>query len=145
MPGSRRKNYQKGTAAVIRSVLSALLAAIGVCLLVSELLRSGRCTERTVGTVTDVRSKTRSRGGRSRSREYYPVLEYTVGGEVFRETADISSFFSERYRKGTQMEIRFNPARPTEFMVCGKSLRSGLFIGTLLLLIGAALLYLNFS
>ncbi len=128
---------------MIRTVLFALLAAAGVYLLVSELLRSGRCTEKTVGTVTDVQAKRRSAFGRNRDREYHPVLEYTAGGEVFREAADISSLFRERFREGDRMEIRFNPSSPKEFMVCGRSLRSGLFAGAALLVIGSALLYLN--
>ena len=99
--------------------------------------RKQRCTEPAVATIVDIKRDTDTDDKGNKSYSYRPVLEYKVGVETFKRTAKVSSSDRKAYKVGTQVNIKFNPLKPKEFMTAKQ--KSGYGTGVILMLIALAL------
>lgn len=128
---------------IIKGILCAALAIGGAWLIWRSLASSSRCTEPAEAVIVGTQRRTHRVRGR-REAKYYPVLKFTVDGVEYQAEADVSSIFRNKFKEGETMQIRCNPEDPGEFMVKGKSLRSGLISGIVMLVLGLLGGYLFF-
>ena len=114
------------------------LLALGVVMIVMQILKSGRCTEEATATVVGFERK---RTGTVKHRRYkkYPVVSFAAEDTVVQGTADVSSL---RYKEGTEFQVKYNREKPEEFVVKGRSLLSNVLGGALLTVLGLFGLYL---
>ena len=127
-----------------RIIIYILLLAMGSYMVYSQVSRGGRCTQQASAAIVGQERK-RNRGARGRRTTHYaPIVEFTANGQTVRATADVDSIFSGKYKDGETLEIRYNPDNPEEIVVQGKSFRSGVLGGGLLILVGIAGLVLSF-
>ena len=120
-----------------------LVIAAGGYMMFSQLKKDGRCSQPATATVVG-RERNRRRGYKGhRTTHYSPVVEFTADGQTVRATADVESIFAGKYKDGATLEIRYNPQDTQEIVVQGKSFRSGVLGGALLILIGIAGLYFS--
>ena len=124
---------------ILRLIGGILFIVAGGGLIVTKVMALRRCTEQTVGTMVGLDVK-RLRTNRRTRKEYHPVLEYTANGTVVRGTADINSVFKGRFKEGSTYDIRYNPEKPEEFVIRGRSLLSALLGGGFLLALGILIL-----
>ena len=125
-------------------IFAIILIALGVILAYTSVAKALRCKEETIGTIIGVgrRSHRRNRGGRR--VEYHPIFEYTVNGVRIQGTADNGSAFRNKFKEGTEMELRYNAAKPEEFVIKSKAfLNSNVVWGVILALFGIAGLIVN--
>lgn len=125
-------------------IFAIILIALGVVLAYKYIAKALRCREETIGTIVGVSRKSyrRNRGGRR--VEYHPVFEYTVNGVRIQGAADNSSIFRNKFKEGTEQELRYNAAQPEEFVVKGKAfLNSNVVWGVILAVFGIAGLIVN--
>lgn len=122
-------------------VFGIFMILLGAYMIFLDLSKSRKCTAEAVGTVICVESK-RVRSGRSRHTEYYPVVEFEADGKIIQEKADISANSPSKFPEGSALDIVYDPLDPETFMVKGRSLRSTLFYGILLILVGAGAIFL---
>ena len=121
---------------ILRIIVFAALIALGSWMAYTQLMKGRRCSQpATASIVGRERKRTHSARGRS-SAHYAPVVEFDAFGQTIRATADVDSVFAGKYKDGDTLEIRFNPQKPEEFVVQGKSFRSGVLGGGFLVLIG---------
>ena len=120
---------------ILKGIFCAVLVIGGGWLIWKNLAVSSKCTEPTEATIAGTERRTHRVRGR-REAKYYPILKFTLDGVEYQATADVGSIFRNKYKEGETMQIRYNPEDPGEFMVKGKSLRSGLLSGIFMLVLG---------
>jgi len=125
---------------MMQAIICGAAALLGMYMIFSDISKARKCTGETVGTVVGTESKL-VRGGRRSHREYFPVVEYDVDGSTYWKRADIGSRSASKYPEGSTLDVRYDPDDPEKFMIKGKSLRSGLFSGILLVLFGVLGIY----
>ena len=115
---------------------------LGLLIVVSRTLRRGRCTAQTRATIVEVLEDWDSDSDGHKTREYRPVFEYFVDGKQFREEGDMAASRRNAYRVGAVYTVLYNPDKPAEFIVPGKSggRGAGVFLIVLSLAIVAVLL-----
>ena len=122
----------------LRIIIFVAMIALGGFMAYNQLMRGRRCSRSATATVVGRESR-RTRDSRGhRYTHYAPVVEFEADGHTIRGTADVDSAFAGKYKDGNTLEIRFNPEKPEEFVVQGKSFRSGVLGGGFLVLAGIA-------
>ena len=111
-----------------------LFIVAGVLLTAAEVLRIRRCSEPAKARIVGVeRSGDLAKYGLSKAK-YYPKVEFSVQGKTIQAVADIDSVFIGAFQEGMDLDVRYNPADPEEFI-----LRRGFFpkrlIGSVLLIV----------
>ena len=133
--------YMKGAFVMgvkgILLMVAGLMFAVGFLLVYLAVRRKQRCTEPAVATIVDIKRDTDTDDKGNKSYSYRPVLEYKVGVETFKRTAKARSSDRKAYKVGTQVNIKFNPLKPKEFMTAKQ--KSGYGKGVILMLIALAL------
>lgn len=110
-----------------------LLIAAGIFLLVHGNAVKKRCTEPATGVVIGNKSEESIDDEGFTSHTYYPVIEYTAGDKVVSATAS-SGQNPPKYQEGDKVEILYNPADTTEFLIQGET-GPGLF-GIIMIAVG---------
>lgn len=123
-----------------------VLLAFGVISIIKELKRSARCTEHTPGYVVDVIKDQRINddGNKTKRYSYTPVFEYMIDGKTFRSQSNVSTGDKYEYKIGDSVNILYNPQQPDEFLIKGKSKKSGIGFGVVLTLLGILIIALGF-
>ena len=110
--------------------------AIGISLVVAVkgILLTRRCSEKTIGKVISINVKT-DMGANGRFRNcYVPVYEYYVDDVVYQAIAKEYSSNAGAFKLGTEGTVRYNPKKPGECVVNGKS--GNLYITGFFLVVG---------
>lgn len=110
-------------------ILSTLIG-IGTVLRVRATRRN--CTSKILGRICRVKAK---RWGRS--SRFYPVVEYIVDGKTYSGESGLSTGFHNKYKVGDPLEVKYNPAKPKEFLV---TMASDIGCGIVALLFGLGIL-----
>ena len=122
-------------------VVGVALMLYGVYLLVSWLRLERRLTERTAGTVLGYEAN-RGKGRRADVDEIAHLkVEFFVDGERYLLMEKQSLTPSEKYVKGTKVDILYDPVNPTRFRVANN--KSDLHGSWALLAVGAAMALLG--
>ena len=122
----------------LKIILCVCVLALGVAMIVMQVMKTSRCTEETTATVVGFERK---RTGTVKHRRYkkYPVVEFQVEDATIHGTADVSSL---RYKEGTELQVNYNREKPEEFVVKGRSFVSNVLGGAFLAVLGLLGLYI---
>jgi len=108
--------------------------------------KAARCVAPAIGRVVrvDVDMEEKDEGHRKK-KSYIPVFQYIVNGKPVESSSNISSYDKTTYKEGDTAEILFNPSKPGEFVIKGKSEKSGKGFGMIMMLLGALMIALAFT
>ncbi len=126
----------------MKYVVYIAMILLGGVLVVLKAGTMRRCTEETTATVVGLERKSHHSRGRT-STEYHPIVEFAAKDVTVHKAAEISSIFRGKYKEGATLTVKYNPEKPEEFIVKGKFVWTGIFGGTMLILIGALGFYLS--
>ena len=134
-------NKPKGAFAMgakgILLIVSGLMCLVGFLVIYLGIRKKQRCTEPAVARIVDIKRSEDTDENGKKSYSYQPVLEYTVGVEKIRKTASVSSSKRKAYKIGDNVNIRFNPMKPKEFMT--EKQKTGAFTGVFLMVIAVGI------
>ena len=121
-------------------IMCVLMIAMGGFSIYKSVSKNKRCSVRVPGTVIG-RDRRVTRTRRSRRTRYYPVMAYSVDGEVFKSTAKKGTAFSSKYKDGSVRDIRYNPDFPEEFVFADRSFLAENWLAVLMIILGALFIY----
>ncbi len=108
--------------------------------------KSNRCVAPAIGRVVRVNTELEERDeGHRKIKHYVPVFQYSVNGQIIENSSNISSTEKNTYNVGDTAEILFNPSKPTEFVIKGKSAKSGSGFGGAMIILGILMIVLGLS
>ena len=114
-------------------IAGIVLVAIGTLFIVSAFRKSLRCTASATATI--IKIDLEPKRVQDDVGLYEPVFEFTTAsGQTIREKGSSSSSRKSTFNIGDTKEVRYNPAKPTEF-ISGKQTVS-YAIGALIVAIG---------
>ena len=119
---------------IISWLIAAGLAGFGVYLIFIAFYSLAKYSEETVARIIDIDFRTRK--GRN---IYSPIVEYYGGGNKIEKKADISSNSRKKFSVGDEVTVKYNPEKPDEFAIKGKSFISNLIWGICALGLGVAM------
>lgn len=127
-------------------ILGILFILFGISSMKKTKAKSARCVAPAIGRIVRVDTELEERDeGHRKIKSYVPVFQYIVNGQSVESSSNISTGDKNKYRVGDTAEILFNPAKPSEFVIKGKSEKSGKGFGIGMLLIGAVMIVLAIS
>ena len=112
-------------------IIAVLVLLAGVFIIWMSSKKKARCTAVTEAKVTKVKAKTEDTEEGKKESEYSAILEFEVGGKTYKGSAGKKTSNKRKYRVGDTYDVYYNPDKPKEFLVEGKS--GGLFTGVLLI------------
>lgn len=111
-----------------------LFCVIAAGLLGSQKRKTGRCSEKTTGTVVGY---VPMRGGVTNdditTEMWHPVFEYYASGRHIKKTGAVGSV-KKKYDIGEQVEVFFDPDEPEKFYIAGE--RAGRLLSVIFAAIG---------
>jgi len=108
--------------------------------------KGARCVAPAIGRVVRVNTELEEKDeGHRKKKSYIPVFQYIVNGKPVESSSNISSYDKTTYKEGDTAEILFNPSTPSEFVIKGKSDKSGKGFGLIMILIGVLMIVLAFT
>ena len=127
-----------------------LLVGIVIVLLGFLSLKKGsqkknRCTASASALIVEI-EKDEDAAGREGTRKKYtytPIYEFEVNGNIIRKGGGIYSHSKKEFNVGDTVAVKYNPDKPEEFLVNGKS--SGKSFGIALLLFGLVIIAIAFT
>lgn len=130
--------------AVTYFLVGALFALFGILANKKTKEKSARCVAPAIGRVVRVNTEYEENENNTHKKTVYvPVFQYIVNGNAVENSSNLSSYDEKEYKEGDTAEILFNPANPSEFVIKGKSEKSGKGFGIIMILIGVALILLS--
>ena len=125
-----------------------LLVGIVIVLIGILSIRKGshtknRCTASAV--IVEVQAEKDEAGSENTHKKYIytPIYEFVAGGKTIRKNGGIYSHNKREFNVGDTVEVKYNPDKPEEFLVNGKS--SGKSFGIALLLFGLVIIAIAFT
>ena len=125
-----------------------LLVGIVIVLLGFLSIRKGsqkknRCTASAV--IVEVQAEKDEAGSENTHKKYTytPIYEFVAGGKTIRKNGGIYSHNKKEFNVGDTVAVKYNPDKPEEFLVNGKS--SGKSFGIALLLFGLVIIAIAFT
>ena len=101
------------------NILGIAFIAIGVIILLIDVINKVKCKEMVTGTVVDIYKITSINGSGGKRRTYYPIYQYNVDGTMYVKKSSSGSIFC-RYQIGDEVKIKYNPKNPNTYHVKGK-------------------------
>lgn len=127
-----------------------LLVGIVIVLLGFLSIRKGsqkknRCTASASAVIVDVQAEKDEAGSENTHKKftYTPIYEFVVNGNTIRKNGGIYSHNKREFNVGDTVEVKYNPDKPEEFLVNGKS--GGKGFGIALLLFGLVIIAIAFT
>lgn len=126
------------------------LIAGGVWAIIGTLRLKRRCTAVTQARIAAVdvkRTEVQEKGSTMtrQKEEYTPVYAYyDTYGQLVQVRGKVSGNSKREYRAGDVVELRFNPAKPTEHYT-GKFGGAAVLLGVVLIGLGVGILVLSFG
>ncbi|MBQ7669673.1 MAG: DUF3592 domain-containing protein [Clostridia bacterium] len=124
-------------------IVAAVMFLVGILVIVLDRRKRGRCTVQVPATVVDiVREVYKDDDGR-KDISYRPVFEYFTGYTTIRTSPGTTSTRKRAYKIGEVYAIMFNPQKPEEFYVPGKSgaTGTGIFLMVIALVLAGVAIY----
>ena len=127
-----------------------LLVGIVLVLLGFLSIRKGahkknRCTVAASAVIVDVQAEKDEAGSENTHKKYTytPIYEFVVNGNTIRKNGGIYSHNKKDFNVGDTATVKYNPDKPDEFLVNGKS--GGKSFGIALLLFGLVIIAIAFT
>lgn len=130
-----------------------IYAAVGVVMILLGLLsskkakaKSSRCSVPCTARIVRIdKDYTDHSDGNQREDGYIPIFAYTVNGQEYEARSNVATKKKDEYMVGDAANICYNPDRPSEFIVRGKSEKSSKGGAGILILLGLILIILGFT
>ena len=127
-----------------------LLVGIVIVLLGFLSIRKGsqkknRCTASASAVIVEVQAEKDEAGSENTHKKftYAPIYEFVVNGNTIRKNGGIYSHNKRDFNVGDTATVKYNPDKPDEFRVNGKS--GGKVFGIALLLFGLVIIAIAFT
>ena len=127
-----------------------LLVGIVIVLLGFLSIRKGsqkknRCTASASAVIVEVQTEKDEAGSENTHKKftYTPIYEFVVNGNTIRKNGGIYSHNKRDFNVGDTATVKYNPDKPEEFLVNGKS--GGKGFGIALLLFGLVIVAIAFT
>ena len=127
-----------------------LLVGIVIVLLGFLSIRKGsqkknRCTASASAVIVEVQTEKDEAGSENTHKKftYTPIYEFVVNGNTIRKNGGIYSHNKRDFNVGDTATVKYNPDKPDEFLVNGKS--GGKSFGIALLLFGLVIIAIAFT
>ena len=127
-----------------------LLVGIVIVLLGFLSIRKGsqkknRCTASASAVIVEVQAEKDEAGSENTHKKftYTPIYEFVVNGNTIRKNGGIYSHNKRDFNVGDTATVKYNPDKPDEFLVYGKS--GGKSFGIALLLFGLVIIAIAFT
>ena len=127
-----------------------LLVGIVIVLLGFLSIRKGsqkknRCTASASAVIVEVQTEKDEAGSENTHKKftYTPIYEFVVNGNTIRKNGGIYSHNKRDFNVGDTVAVKYNPDKPDEFLVNGKS--GGKGFGIALLLFGLVIIAIAFT
>ena len=127
-----------------------LLVGIVIVLLGFLSIRKGsqkknRCTASASAVIVEVQAEKDEAGSENTHKKYTytPIYEFVVNGNTIRKNGGIYSHNKREFNVGDTVEVKYNPDKPEEFLVNGKS--GGKSFGIALMLFGLVIVAIAFT
>lgn len=127
-----------------------LLVGIVIVLLGFLSIRKGsqkknRCTASASAVIVEVQAEKDEAGSENTHKKYTytPIYEFVVNGNTIRKNGGIYSHNKKDFNVGDTVAVKYNPDKPEEFLVNGKS--GGKGFGIALLLFGFVIIAIAFT
>ena len=119
------------------------LVGFGVLLIVSGILKKGRCSCKAAGKITDIRENVGTDIDDDKTYSYSPEYEYDVDGQRYHGVGDRSYSNPNRIKIGGNIDVYYNPEKPGEHYTKG-GIKIRPLLGTVAISIGALLILSTF-
>ncbi len=127
-----------------------LLVGIVIVLLGFLSIRKGshtknKCTASASAVIIEVQAEKDEAGSENTHKRftYTPIYEFVAGGNTIRKHGGIYSHKKKDFNVGDTVAVKYNPEKPEEFLVNGKS--GGKGFGIALLLFGLVIIAIAFT
>ena len=127
-----------------------LLVGIVIVLLGFLSIRKGsqkknRCTASASAVIVEVQAEKDEAGSENTHKKYTytPIYEFVVNGNTIRKNGGIYSHNKKDFNVGDTVAVKYNPDKPEEFLVNGKS--GGKSFGIALMLFGLVIVAIAFT
>lgn len=107
---------------------------IGFFMYRNQKNKEGKCTAATTGKVVDLERGTRDASELGEVPKYYPVFEYSIGGQVYRKVSGIG-FNKPKLNVGQSVTIYYDPERPEKYYA--QEYKFGKNVGSIFLWVGS--------
>ena len=127
-----------------------LLVGIVIVLLGFHSIRKGsrkknRCTASASAVIVEGQAEKDEAGSENTHKKftYTPIYEFVVNGNTIRKNGGVYSHNKREFNVGDTATVKYNPDKPEEFLVNGKS--GGKGFGIALLLFGLVIIAIAFT
>ncbi len=130
---------------LILLVVGLILILVGILCLTKGVKKKNRCSASAPAVIVEVQvdDDEAGREGTRKKYTYTPVYEFTTPLGYVRKTGGIYSHSKSRFKVGQTTEVKYDPAKPDDFLVGGKI--SGLAFDVSLILFGILVIVLAFT
>ena len=107
--------------------------------------KKNRCTASASAVIVEVQTEKDEAGSENTHKKftYTPIYEFVVNGNTIRKNGGIYSHNKRDFNVGDTATVKYNPDKPDEFLVNGKS--GGKVLGIALLLFGLVIIAIAFT
>lgn len=107
--------------------------------------KKNRCTAAAFAVIVEVQTEKDEAGSENTHKKftYTPIYEFVVNGNTIRKNGGIYSHNKKDFNVGNTATVKYNPDKPEEFLVNGKS--GGKGFGIALLLFGLVIIAIAFT
>ena len=118
---------------------------IGILSIRKGSQKKNRCTAAASAVIVEVQAEKDEAGSENTHKKftYTPIYEFVAGENTIRKNGGIYSHNKRDFNVGDTATVKYNPDKPDEFLVNGKS--GGKVLGIALLLFGLVIIAIAFT
>lgn len=125
---------------VAYSLVGIVIVLLGILSIRKGSQKKNRCTASASAVIVEVQAEKDEAGSENTHKKftYTPIYEFVVNGNTIRKNGGIYSHNKRDFNVGDTATVKYNPDKPEEFLVNGKS--GGKGFGIALLLFGLVII-----
>ena len=130
---------------VVYLLIGIVIVLLGFLSIRKGLQKKNRCTASASAVIVEVQAEKDEAGSENTHKKYTytPIYEFVAGGNIIRKNGGIYSHNKKDFNVGNTVAVKYNPDKPEEFLVNGKS--GGKSFGIALLLFGLVIVAIAFT
>ena len=126
-------------------LVGIVIVLIGILSIRKGSQKKNRCTASASAVIVEVQTEKDEAGSENTHKKftYTPIYEFVVNGNTIRKNGGVYSHNKREFNVGDTATVKYNPDKPEEFLVNGKS--GGKSFGIALLLFGLVIIAIAFT
>ena len=126
-------------------LVGIVIVLIGILSIRKGSQKKHRCTATASAMIVEVQTEKDEAGSENTHKKYTytPIYEFAAGGNTIRKNGGIYSHNKKDFNVGDMVAVKYNPDKPEEFLVNGKS--GGNAFGVALMLFGLVIIAIAFT